>query len=51
MDENDISQVHDVKGIVPKIHKALLMIRKLGKAICFNVELTLSGNPFTEFFQ
>ena len=51
IDENDISQVHDVIGIVLKILKALLMIGKLGKVVCFNVELTLSGNPFTGFFQ
>ena len=50
-DGNDFSQVHDVTEIVPKILKALLIIGKLGKVICFNVELKLFGNPFTELFQ
>ena len=48
-DEIDLSQVHDLTDIVPKIFKAILMIRKL--VVCFNVELELSGNLFTEFFQ
>ena len=43
IDKNDFSQVHDVTGIVPKILKALLMIGRLGKVICFNVELTPAG--------
>ena len=51
IDENDLAHVYDVTGIVSKILKALLMIGKLEKAICFNVELTLSGNLFTELFR
>ena len=43
MDENDLSHAPDETSIIPSIRNTLLINGKLGKLICFNVTLTLSG--------
>ena len=51
MDKNDLSHAHDETGIVPIIFNVLLIKRKQGTLICFDIALTLSGKFAEKFPQ